>query len=190
MDSSEPDLDRFQVRWRLGEALNAPSSADAEREAYFFRDVLGHFASGVAVVTALHEGQPVGMTCQSFTSVSLSPPLVLFCPSRTSRAWPLIRESGHFCANILAADQSGLSDAMATKGAHKFDGVAWSPAKSGAPLLDGTLGWVDCAIQAVHEAGDHDVVVGRVIDLGLTPPAPGEESTGDPLLFFRGGYRA
>lgn len=152
-----------------------------------FRDVLGRFASGVTVVTGLHDDRPVGLTCQSFASVSLDPPLVLFAPSRTSRSWPLIRESGSFCVNLLAADQAWISNVMAGSGGQgaqdKFAEVAWRPSsRTGAPVLAGTLGHVDCAVEAVHEAGDHDVVIGRVLALA-------GEAPGDPLLFYRGRYR-
>ena len=113
-------------------------------------------------------GQPVGMTCQSFSSVSLDPPLVLFCPAKTSRAWPLIQRAGYFCVNLLAADQAELSNVMASKGVDKFADVQLvALGATGAPLLDGVLGYVDCTIHAVHEAGDHYVVIGRVLDLGF-----------------------
>ena len=148
-----------------------------------FRDVLGRFASGVTVVTAIHDGVPVGLTCQSFSSVSLDPPLVLFVPSRTSRAWPLIRETGSFCVNLLASDQAWVSNTMASKGVDKFAEVEWRPSsRTGSPVLAGTLGHVDCTIEDVHEAGDHDVVIGRVLTLA-------GEAPGDPLLFYRGRYR-
>ena len=123
-------------------------------------------------------GEPVGMTCQSFSSVSLDPPLVLFVPAKTSRAWPLIQRAGRFCVNFLAADQAELSNTMASRGTDKFAGVPWQPSEAtGSPLLDGTLGYVDCTIHAVHEAGDHYVVVGRVLDLR-------DRDAEDPLLFL------
>ena len=146
--------------------------------------MLGLFCTGVTVVTSMSNGEPVGMTCQSFSSVSLSPPLVLFCPARTSRAWPLMQRAGHFCVNLLGDGQHELSNAMASKGSDKFDGVSWCPSKTGAPLLDGVLGYVDCTIHAVHEAGDHYVVIGRVQDLGFGDAPAG----GEPLLFYRGRY--
>ena len=147
-----------------------------------FRDVLGHFASGVTVVTALSGDLPVGLTCQSFSSVSLDPPLVLFVPAKTSRAWPLIQRAGTFCVNFLAADQADISATMATRGIDKFADVKWSPSPvTGSPLLDGTIGYVDCTVHAVHEAGDHYVVIGRVLDLASYDD--------DPLLYFRGQYR-
>jgi 3-hydroxy-9,10-secoandrosta-1,3,5(10)-triene-9,17-dione monooxygenase reductase component len=174
----------YDFELRPGEDI-AVSREDPEAlaAARRFRDVLGRFASGVTVVTSTSDGQPVGMTCQSFSSVSLSPPLVLFCPAKTSRAWPLIHRSGKFCVNLLAHDQAELSNLMASKGVDKFASVSWkeSPA-TGSPLLEGILGFVDCTIDAVHEAGDHYIVVGRVQELESTDAE-------HPLLFFEGRYR-
>lgn len=166
---------------RPGETL-AVESPEAVESARKFRDVLGRFASGVTVVTALSNGEPVGMTAQSFTSVSLDPPLVLFCPAKTARAWPRIRAAARFCVNLLAHDQAELSNAMASRGSDKFDGVGWDPTPvTGSPLLHGVVGYVDCAIHAVHEAGDHYIVIGRVLDL-----AEGDREHG--LTFYRGRY--
>lgn len=154
----------------------------APEQARRFRDVLGRFASGVTIVTAMTADGPVGMTCQSFASVSLQPPLVLFVPARTSRAWPRIRTAGHFTVNLLAAEQEWLSDRFAAKGVDKYDGVAWSAASAtGAPRLDGCLAWIDCTLHAVHEAGDHHVVLGRVQELVAGAPER-------PLLFYRSAY--
>jgi 3-hydroxy-9,10-secoandrosta-1,3,5(10)-triene-9,17-dione monooxygenase reductase component len=176
------DVD-FDVEWRPGEVSGVHADdGEAVARARTFRDVLGSFASGVTVVTAVSNGEPVGMTCQSFSSVSLDPPLVLFIPAKTSRAWPLIQRAGRFCVNFLAHDQAELSDTMASRGTDKFAGVGWEPTpRSGSPLLHGALGYVDCAIHAVHEAGDHYVVIGRVLDLALRGPE-------QPLLFYRGKY--
>jgi 3-hydroxy-9,10-secoandrosta-1,3,5(10)-triene-9,17-dione monooxygenase reductase component len=174
----------FDFEWRPGEGT-AVQGDDPEAVAHArqFRDVLGRFASGVTVVTAVSNGEPVGMTCQSFSSVSLDPPLVLFVPARTSRAWPLMQRVGRFCVNFLAADQAEVSNTMASRGTDKFAGVAWTPTEqTGSPLLDGVLGYVDCAIHAVHEAGDHFIVIGRVLELG-------EAHDREPLLFFQGQYR-
>jgi 3-hydroxy-9,10-secoandrosta-1,3,5(10)-triene-9,17-dione monooxygenase reductase component len=179
-------LGDFDFELRPGE----PSLIDADdpqavAHARAFRDVLGRFATGVAVVTAISGGEPVGMTCQSFSSVSLSPPLVLFCPARTSRAWPLIQRAGSFCVNLLADGQHELSDVMASKGIDKFADIGWEPAPhTGAPLLKGVLGFVDCTIHAVHEAGDHYVVLGRVQELSSY------DEVAEPLLFFEGRYRS
>jgi 3-hydroxy-9,10-secoandrosta-1,3,5(10)-triene-9,17-dione monooxygenase reductase component len=169
--------------WRPGEASDFADDPEAIARARRFRDVLGRFASGVTVVTAISGGQPVGMTCQSFSSVSLDPPLVLFVPAKTSRAFPLMQRAGTFAVNFLAHDQAELSNTMASRGSDKFAGIPWQPSEhTGSPLLEGILGYVDCQIHAVHEAGDHYVVLGRVLDLAA---AEGD----DPLLFFQGQYR-
>ena len=168
---------------RPGEEVEVPADDEAAvAAARRFRDVLSQFASGVTVVTAMSGGEPVGMTCQSFSSVSLDPPLVMFIPAKTSRAWPLIQRSGKFLVNVLAADQAWLSNQMASRGADKFAGVDWVPSgTTGSPLLRGTIAHLDCSIHAVHEAGDHYVVIGRVLALETG-------DVDDPLLFFRGRY--
>jgi 3-hydroxy-9,10-secoandrosta-1,3,5(10)-triene-9,17-dione monooxygenase reductase component len=132
--------------------------------------------------------EPVGMTCQSFSSVSLDPPLVMFCPAKTSRAWPMMRQAGFFCVNFLSAEQRHISNGMATKGVEKFDGVGWKPASTGAPLIDGVLGYVDCTIDRVHEAGDHYIVVGRVEELAMGDGREDGLPSEVPLLFHRGAY--
>lgn len=172
----------FDFHFMLGEDTLLPTDdPEVVARARHFRDVLGRFATGVTVVTSMSHGEPVGMTCQSFSSVSLSPPLVLFCPARTSRAWPLMRQAGFFCVNLLARGQEEISNAMASKGVDKYAGTGWSPSKTGAPLLDGVVGYVDCTVHAVYEAGDHYVVIGKVQDLAVG-------DADDPLLFFRGAY--
>jgi flavin reductase (DIM6/NTAB) family NADH-FMN oxidoreductase RutF len=147
-----------------------------------FRAVLGHFATGVTVVTAADADGPVGLTAQSFSSLSLDPPLVLLCPAKSSKSWPRIEAAGAFCVNVLADDQEDLGMGFARSGADKFAGVShqYSPS-TGAPMLDGALAWIDCRLDAVHQGGDHLIVVGRVLDLGLA-------DSGKPLLFFRGGF--
>lgn len=150
-----------------------------------FRKALGHFCTGVTVVTAIRDTGPVGFACQSFAALSLDPPLVLFCPGRTSRTWPLIEQHGHFCVNVLSHAQRDVSTVFGTAGADKFAVVPWSRAPSGAPILAGVLTWIDCAIEAVHDAGDHFVVVGRVTALDNQL---GELRDERPLLFYRGAY--
>ncbi len=173
----------FDFEWRPGEGTTVhgddPEAVAAARQ---FRDVLGRFASGVTVVTAMSGNEPVGMTCQSFSSVSLDPPLVLFVPAKTSRAWPLMQRAGKFCVNFLAGDQAELSNTMASRGTDKFNGIPWQPsAATGSPVLDGVLGYVDCSIHSVHEAGDHYVVMGRVLELAAS-------EADQPLLFYQGKY--
>lgn len=167
--------------WRPGEVVQIDGEA-AQAAARKFRDVLGQYASGVTVITTVRHGVPTGMTCQSFTSVSLDPPLVAFLPMKTSRAFAAIRQSRQFCVNFLAVDQADVSNQFASLAEDKFDGVAWQPTALGSPRLEGTVGWVDCSVEAVHEAGDHYVVIGRVQDLEV-----GDATR--PLLFHRGQYR-
>jgi 3-hydroxy-9,10-secoandrosta-1,3,5(10)-triene-9,17-dione monooxygenase reductase component len=162
------------------------------------REVLGHFVSGIVVVTAAgrefdpaagreidtaaagHAG-PLGFTCQSFASLSLDPPLVSLAPARTSSTWPRIRAVGAFCVNVLAAEHADVSVAFARSGVDKFAGVAWTPAPSGAPVLHGVSAWVDCELWAEYDGGDHTIAVGRVLDLSADPTRP-------PLLYYRGRY--
>jgi 3-hydroxy-9,10-secoandrosta-1,3,5(10)-triene-9,17-dione monooxygenase reductase component len=146
-----------------------------------FRTVLGHFPSGLVVVAAAGAHGPQGFTCQSFMSVSLDPPLVAFAPSRSSRTWEAIWGAGTFTVNVLGEDQEDLCRVFAGSGRSKFEGVGWRPARSGAPLLEGAVGWLDCRLWSASEAGDHWVVLGEVVDLGVVSGAR-------PLVFFRGGY--
>jgi flavin reductase (DIM6/NTAB) family NADH-FMN oxidoreductase RutF len=145
------------------------------------RDVLGHFASGVTVVTAATDDGPLGFTCQSFSSLSLDPPLVVFAPARTSRTWPRLREIGRFCVNVLAEDQTALSQTFARSGTDKFAGVPWTRSRLGSPVLEDVVAWIDCELWAEYDGGDHTIVAGRVLDLGADPGRR-------PLLFHRGSY--
>jgi 3-hydroxy-9,10-secoandrosta-1,3,5(10)-triene-9,17-dione monooxygenase reductase component len=146
-----------------------------------FRTVLGHFGSGVAIITSLEGDEPVGMAVQSFSSLSLDPPYIMFAPAKTSTSWPRIQATGRFCANVLSEDQEPLSRSFAVSGGDKFAGVAWHRSGHDTPILDGVLAWIDCVIETEHDAGDHTIVVGRVLELDV-------ERHGRPLLFFRGGY--
>lgn len=145
------------------------------------RDALGAFASGVVVVTAHGPDGPVGFTCQSFSSLSLDPPLVSFSPARSSSSWPRIRDIGRFCVNVLAADHEHHSAGFARSGVDKFAGVSWSPAPSGAPVLEGVGAWIDCRLWNEYDGGDHTIVAARVDAIGADPARL-------PLLFHRGGY--
>lgn len=149
-----------------------------------FRRVLGHYPTGVCVVTAVEaDGTPIGMVVGSFTSVSLDPPLVAFFPDRKSSSWPRIEKVGKFCVNVLAADQQDLCRRFATPGTDKFAGVTHRTSANGSPILDGVVAWIDCDLDVVHEAGDHFIVLGRVVALEVEGP-------GAPLLFLRGAYGA
>jgi len=146
-----------------------------------FRDVLGHYPSGVVVVTACDpDGEPVGMTIGSFSSVSLEPPLIAYLPERSSPPFERIRTAETFCVNILAGDQEDLCRRFASAPSD-FAGVAWTRSPGGAPVLDGTVGWIECRLHDVRDAGDHHLVLGRVTDLAVSRPV-------QPLLYFQGGY--
>ncbi len=147
-----------------------------------FRETLGHYPTGVAVVTAMTErGTPAGMVIGTFSSVSMDPPLIAFYPTKASRTFAHLRGATAFCVNVLASDQEPLCRQFATGGESKFDGVSWRPGTLGAPILDGAVSWVECTYEDVREAGDHYLVLGRVQELAV------ERST-LPLLFFQGGY--
>jgi 3-hydroxy-9,10-secoandrosta-1,3,5(10)-triene-9,17-dione monooxygenase reductase component len=167
-------------------AGDAVTEADALSGAVapdLFRYVLGHFSTGVTVVSAMHLGEPVGLTVASFFSVSLDPPLVGFCAAKSSTSWPNIKATERFCVNVLAAEQEDLCRRFAVSGAEKFRDVSWTVAPGGSPKLADVLAWIDCDIAAVHDAGDHEICVGRVRRLGA-------RASLQPLLFFRGRYQA
>jgi 3-hydroxy-9,10-secoandrosta-1,3,5(10)-triene-9,17-dione monooxygenase reductase component len=148
-----------------------------------FRTVLGHYPTGVCVVTAIAlDGRPIGMAVGSFTSVSLDPPLVAFFPDRRSSTWQQIQQAGRFCVNVLGDHQEAISRRFAAPAADKFAGLSHCTSTLGLPILDGVVAWIDCALHAVHEAGDHHIVIGAVAALSTT------ERATDPLLFHRGGY--
>jgi len=151
-----------------------------------FRMVLGHFPTGVTVITGATPAGPVGFTIGSFTSVSLDPPMVGFLPMVNSDTWADIAPTGTFCVNVLGRHQADLCWKFAKSGNEqtRFDGVDWHPAPSGAPILDRAVAWVDCAIEQVYEMGDHYFVLGRVTALDADPDGDGDGP--HPLLFFRG----
>lgn len=147
-----------------------------------FRRILGHWATGVAVVgTRTPSGTPIGLTANAVTSLSLQPPLVLVCVDRTSDSHDHISDTAAFTINILDADAERIARRFAEDdGDRKFDGVAWSERVTGAPVLDDALAWVDCRVTAQHSGGDHSIFIGEVV--------AGEAQDGVPLLFYRGGY--
>jgi flavin reductase (DIM6/NTAB) family NADH-FMN oxidoreductase RutF len=154
----------------------------SELDGRLFRDVLGHYPTGVVLVTAITAaGDPIGMIVGSFTSVSLDPPLVAYLPTLSSRTYAVLRDSETFCINVLSADQEAVCRRFASPGDDKWSGVGWTPSPGGAPVLDGAVAWIECTTESVSEAGDHYLVLGRVRDLGVSNPMA-------PLLFFQGGY--
>jgi 3-hydroxy-9,10-secoandrosta-1,3,5(10)-triene-9,17-dione monooxygenase reductase component len=145
-----------------------------------FREVLGHFATGITIVTATDEGEPVGFSCQSFAALSLDPPMVILAPAKSSTSWPRIARAGSFCVNILGEHQEAVCRAFAVSGGKKFDGVDWSPGVTGSPLIEGSLATLECTLGAIYDGGDHELVTGHVVDM--------EIGKGSPLIFYRSGF--
>ncbi|MFI6784689.1 flavin reductase family protein [Micromonospora sp. NPDC050276] len=145
------------------------------------RDVLGRFASGVVVITAVGPDGPVGLTCQSFVSLSLDPPLISVAVARTSRSWPKIRQVGTFGVNVLAEDQRGVSDAFARSGGDKFAAGEWSLDDHGVLLLVDACAWITCKLINEYDGGDHSIAVGAVLAL--------QAGAREPLVYHRSGYR-
>jgi len=148
-----------------------------------FRTVMGHFATGVAVVTVDAPGGPQGMTANAVASLSLDPVLVLVCFDNGARTLPEVRRAGRFGVNVLAAGQEHLARRFASKDAAKFAEVPHS-VHDGIPVLDGALAWVGCALERLVPGGDHTIGIGAVQAAELGPPGT------EPLVWFRGGYGA
>jgi len=147
-----------------------------------FRRALGCFATGVCIATCRDgAGRPVGITVNSFTSVSLDPPLVLFCLDRGADSFEAFTRAGSFAITVLEEGQRPLSDLFARKGADRFTGLPVDQWQTGAPIIPGGLAAFDCARHAVHDGGDHVILVGRVLQLGW-------QAEGRPLLYVRGRY--
>jgi len=166
----------------MTERIASTNSHDGEWDEAFLRETLGHFCSGVTVLSSHHDGAPIGMTCQSFFSVSLDPPMVAFCVSRNSKTFPLVRQTGSCVVNILSETQSELSTKFAQSGADKFAGLQWDPSAGRQhPKLKEALAWIECDLHQVIEAGDHLLVLADVIDVERA-------SEKRPLLYFRSSY--
>lgn len=145
-----------------------------------FRRVLGSFATGVTVLTAYTPDGPNGMAANSVTSLSLDPPLVLFCPAKSSTTWPSLRASGRVCINVMAGHHEQVTRQFALKGADRFAGVPYSRRPCG-PALEDAVAWIECELTDEHDGGDHTIVVARVLAIDAV-------ESGDPLVFFRGRY--
>ncbi len=154
-----------------------------------YRDWCGRFATGITVVAMRDGDQAHGMTVNAFTSVSLDPPLLLFCVDKSASVYDALERADAFTVNILSEDQRELAQFFARHGredeadADAMGGFPYSDSQTGSPILDGTLGWADCRVWGKTEAGDHTVVIGEVVDMDLSQPDRA------PLLFFASGYR-
>jgi flavin reductase (DIM6/NTAB) family NADH-FMN oxidoreductase RutF len=145
------------------------------------RRVLGHFPTGVSVITTQDKlGAPHGLTVNALTSVSLAPPLLLICIDKKSDTYPCFEESRVFTVNILADDQEPLSRKFAVSGGDKFESVSYRVGANGAPILDGALAYLECRVTAAYDGGDHTIYVGAI--------ERAETGSGRPLLFYRGSY--
>jgi 4-nitrophenol 2-monooxygenase / 4-nitrocatechol 4-monooxygenase, reductase component len=146
------------------------------------RRVMGHFATGVTVITSIRtSGELHGLTANAFTSVSLIPPLLLVCIDKKAESYPCFDESKVFTVNVLAADQEAISRKFAVTGGDKFTGVSYRIGANGAPILDGALAYLECRVTEKIDGGDHTIYIGEI--------EQAETKEGKPLLFFRGGYR-
>jgi 3-hydroxy-9,10-secoandrosta-1,3,5(10)-triene-9,17-dione monooxygenase reductase component len=163
-------------------ALAAQANPVPAHDARSFRDALGRFATGVVFLTAAPDGEPAGLIVNSLTSVSLDPPLVSFCPSRSSLTWSRMRRAGRFGVNILGRKQEPFAKRATLAGVDRFAGLNWELGHGGAPLLTDALATLECEIVAEHPAGDHWIVIGRVDEVRTSP-------LNDPLVFFAGAFR-
>jgi 3-hydroxy-9,10-secoandrosta-1,3,5(10)-triene-9,17-dione monooxygenase reductase component len=145
-----------------------------------YREVVGHFATGVVVVTAMGETGPLGFTCQCFGSLSIDPVLISFSARTNSSSWPQIAAVGRFAINVLASTQEDLARLFGASGTDKFAGVAWNSASNGAPLLSGALAHLEATSLSVTTHGDHDIAVAAVERI--------ESFGGSPLIYYRGGF--
>jgi len=146
------------------------------------RRVMGHFATGVTVITTRDEsGRPFGLTANAVTSVSLTPPLILVCVDKKADTYPHFDRSKVFTVNILSDDQEGVSRRFATSGIEKFEGIGYHRTETGCAILDDAVGYMDCRIIDSYDAGDHTIYLGEVLSA--------DANDVPPLLFFRGGYR-
>jgi 3-hydroxy-9,10-secoandrosta-1,3,5(10)-triene-9,17-dione monooxygenase reductase component len=164
-------------------ALAAPAHAAPAPEDRALRDALGMFATGVAFVTAAPGGEPAGLIVNSFTSVSLEPPLVSFSPARNSLTWSRMRQAGRFGVNVLGRQHERFAIRATPPGADRFAGLEWELGRGDVPLLTDALASLECEIVAEHPAGDHWIVVGLVDDLRISP-------INEPLVFFAGEFGA
>jgi 3-hydroxy-9,10-secoandrosta-1,3,5(10)-triene-9,17-dione monooxygenase reductase component len=164
------------------DSANAAETLFDPTDSTAFRRVLGSYPTGVCAIAAVGlDGLPVAMIVGSFTSVSLCPPLVAFLPAKASTSWPRIRETGRFCVSTLAADQQDLCRHMSSTSPNRFASLAQGRSRLGSPILSDALPWMDCQLEAAHDAGDHDIAVARMQALGAGRAA-------DPPIFFRGSY--
>jgi flavin reductase (DIM6/NTAB) family NADH-FMN oxidoreductase RutF len=163
------------------ETAERPDGGAPSIDPAYFRQVMAQIPTSVCVVAADHADGPAGLSVGSFVSVSLDPPLVGVFVASSSTSWPRVAETGSFCISVLADDHEHVSRRFAVSGGDKFAGLEWGRSPAGAPQLPGAVAWIDCELEAEYPAGDHTLVLGRVVELEAAPEAT-------PLIFHRGGY--
>ncbi|CAN5493811.1 flavin reductase family protein [soil metagenome] len=141
----------------------------------------GHFATGVTVITGLHAGTPYGFTCQSFVALSMNPPYISFCPSKSSESWPMIRSAGAVAVNVLGSHQADKCERFARRGIDRFKGTEWFPGVNGAPALMGTLARFEANVVDEVHAGDHTIVVAELTDVWTSAEQR-------PLLYYQSKF--
>ena len=161
-------------------------SIEAAFDSDTFRKVMGHFVTGVTVVTTISDGEPQGITVNALSSVSLVPPLIVVALDRRRYITPKVHVTGRFAVNVLGEHQQGIADCFAgapvEPGRDRFCGAAWSAGVTGMPLLDGAIATLECTVVGVHSIGDHDLFIGRVEALHNVEHHP------QPLLYYRRRY--
>ena len=174
----------YHASWMRGDEHHspegAPVTAPARVEGAVLRAAAGHFATGVAVITTVHDDEPYGFAANAFCSLSLDPPLVLVCAARSSRTRTALVASGGFAVNVLAADQRDVVRAFGSRDGTRFTSVPWQPGALGNPHITGALAFIDCTVASLLPGGDH------VIFTGLVAAAEAREA--DPILFYRGAF--
>ncbi|GAA2091379.1 flavin reductase family protein [Actinomadura alba] len=182
-DSADRPSGHGSRRRLPGSPNGAPAAPVTDIDSMRFRSILGRFATGVVAITAIDpaDGRPAGLAANSFTSVSLDPPLVAFCVAHTSTTWPRLRRADRQCVNILSRQQLDICVRLAAKGGDKFADLEWTAAPGGSPVLKEALAWIECSVESEVVAGDHTIIVARVHHLDKHHEA-------DPLLFYKGGY--
>jgi flavin reductase (DIM6/NTAB) family NADH-FMN oxidoreductase RutF len=171
----------------IGDFLSTVTSMSVEPQA--FKEVMARWASGVTIATTCQAGAPVGMTVTSFTTLSLHPQQILICANRKANTHAAIVESGFFAVNLLAVDQMewGIRFAgLRPEVTDRFEGIAWLTAQTGAPILPGVLGWLDCHLRYAFAGGDHTIFVGEVAACGVCSDGGAPRA---PLLYYRRNWR-
>ncbi|WP_297452906.1 flavin reductase family protein [uncultured Corynebacterium sp.] len=183
-DSANSSTDQSAVTFSTPEANGddyVELGGPVELDEMSIRGAMSEFTTGVTIIATEDDGERYGFACQSFSSLSLTPPMVLFTVMKTSRSWPHVKNSGRFSVNVLAEDQEDISAAFGRRNGEKFKMGTWTRSELGNPLLHGCSVWIDCTVVDVYEGGDHWIVTADIVSIGKR-----EEI--NPLIYHRGSY--